>query len=99
MDDKKINYVPYGGKPVETLNGYPPNSPDLNPIENVFSYWDKQVSERKPQNIDELIKIVKGKWPIFHKILFEIVFNVYLKLWNGLVCTMVTFIMNNNLVE
>ena len=51
--ENKMNIIPYGGKPLETTNGYPPNSPDLNPIENVFGYWDSQVKKHDPQNIDD----------------------------------------------
>ena len=45
--ENKMNIIPYGGKPLETTNGYPPNSPDLNPIENVFGYWDSQVKKHE----------------------------------------------------
>ena len=62
LDDNNINYIPYGGKPIEILNGYPPNSPDLNPIENVFAYWDAKVANLEPKNIEELIKIIKEEW-------------------------------------
>ena len=62
LDENKINCIPYGGKPVKLLNGYPSNLPDINPIEHVFPYWDKKVTQRDPQNIDEFINIVKQEW-------------------------------------
>ena len=41
---------------------WPPYSPDLNPIENIWSWLKVQVSREIPQNIDELIKIIKKHW-------------------------------------
>ena len=35
----------------------PPCSPDLNPIENLFSYWKKRVDDRHPRTITQLRKI------------------------------------------
>ena len=52
----------YGGKPNKIVNGYPPSSPDLNPIENIFSVWDHNVKKRNPKNVNELIEIVKQEW-------------------------------------
>ena len=62
MVENKINIIPYGGKPLETTNGYLSNSPDLNPIKNAFGYWDSQVKKHEPQNIDDLIKFIKEEW-------------------------------------
>ena len=61
LDENNIQYIPFGGLPSQTLDGYPPNSPDLNPIENVFSYWQTQVSNEMLK-ITELIKFVKEEW-------------------------------------
>ena len=33
---------------------WPSNSPDVNPIENIWSIVKRQVEKRKPKNIDEL---------------------------------------------
>ena len=59
MNDNKIDYIPSGGSPVNAPNGYPPNSPNMNPIENVFGYWQSQISGKNPQNIEQLMSICK----------------------------------------
>src|SRR5687767_14504822 len=41
---------------------WPSQSPDLNPIENLWSYTDQQMKNRHPQNEDELFLIVKECW-------------------------------------
>ena len=62
LDDANINYIPSGGWLTDEKNGYPPNSPDLNPIENVFGYWQAKICERNPQGIKQLIRICKQEW-------------------------------------
>lgn len=54
MKENNINFVPFAGHPVYAKNGYPPNSPDLNPIENIFGIWQTHVNRRNPKNISEL---------------------------------------------
>lgn len=41
---------------------WPSQSPDLNPIENLWAYMDRQMKNRHPQNEDELFVIVKECW-------------------------------------
>jgi transposase len=36
------------------LLDWPSNSPDVNPIENIWSIIKRKVEKRKPKNIDEL---------------------------------------------
>lgn len=36
------------------IEGYPANSPDLNPIENIWDIWDKKVHDHNPKNLEEL---------------------------------------------
>lgn len=40
----------------------PPQSPDLNPIENLWAYLKKKVSKRGPKNKNDLIKFVTEEW-------------------------------------
>ena len=39
---------------LEILENWPPNSPDINIIENVWSLLKKRVFQRHPKNIEEL---------------------------------------------
>jgi hypothetical protein len=40
----------------------PPNSPDINPVENVFSVMKNFVRERLPQNEAELRTVIHDAW-------------------------------------
>ena len=44
---------------------WPPQSPDLSPIENVCSWMKLKVSERMPQSINDLKKKIKETWESF----------------------------------
>ena len=39
---------------------WPANSPDLNPIENVWNVWKRNIEKRRPTNMDEL-RLALGK--------------------------------------
>ena len=45
-------------KGVKLMEDWPPRSPDLNPIENLWAIVQKRVSERCPQTIGELREAV-----------------------------------------
>ena len=41
---------------------WPPQSPDLSPIELLWDEVDRQVQERKPTSVEALVRIVKSTW-------------------------------------
>jgi transposase len=45
----------------ETID-WPSNSPDANPIENVWSVLERRVEKRHPSSIDELDRFLKEEW-------------------------------------
>lgn len=44
-------------KTYQLLEDYPPNSPDLNPIEHLWSKLKIMVQKRKPKNMKDLEEI------------------------------------------
>ena len=46
---------------LKVLN-WPSYSPDLNPIEGIWSYWKDRVRRRIPGNIDVLEQICREEW-------------------------------------
>jgi hypothetical protein len=44
------------------LPGWPPNSPDLNPIEMVWAIMKRRVRKEKPQTKEELQKVITDVW-------------------------------------
>src|SRR5690606_12660495 len=59
---KKINHAQYGGHPTNYKGGVPANSPDLNPLEYVFSILQQRVSKRSPKTIHQMINIANDEW-------------------------------------
>ena len=49
---------------LEILENWPPNSPDINIIENVWSLLKKRVSQRHPKNIEELWAFCQERIPL-----------------------------------
>ena len=47
---------------MKLLKNWPPNSPDLSPIENVWSMVQSLVDEYNPTNKEDLIKSVRKAW-------------------------------------
>ena len=47
---------------VVTIAEWPPYSPDLNPIENVWAIMKRIVCEMEPQNVEQLTAAIKKAW-------------------------------------
>ena len=45
-----------------TVLEWPPQSPDLNPIEHLWSLLKKKIAQRKPKSKSELISKIKEEW-------------------------------------
>ena len=45
-----------------TVMDFPPYSPDLNPIENIWAYFKYIVTQCNPKNVDELRKCIIEQW-------------------------------------
>lgn len=41
---------------------WPPNSPDLNPIENLWAYLQQRVYAREPRTLSQLQRIIEEEW-------------------------------------
>ena len=59
---------------LEVLGNWPPNSPDFNIIENVWSLLKKRVFQRHPKNIEELWAFCQEE---FNRIPLEYIQNFY----------------------
>ena len=44
------------------VEDWPPNSPDLNPIENLWSTLGDHVARRQPKSIKHMKKIIREEW-------------------------------------
>ena len=50
-----------GSQDIECFN-WPAQSPDLNPIENLWSILDAKLSKRRPQNEQQLFEVLQEGW-------------------------------------
>ena len=64
----------FSEKELEIFENWPPNSPDINIIENVWSLLKKRVFERRPKNIEELWAFCQEE---FERIPLEYIQNLY----------------------
>ena len=51
-----------GEQNIDILCPWPGNSPDLNPIENLWSMLKRQVDKQKPTNVDKLQALIMQEW-------------------------------------
>ena len=59
---------------IKSLN-WPGNSPDLNPIENLWSLMKRKIRETEPTTMNALKKTIEEVW--FNKIYRDYVQNLY----------------------
>ena len=62
MESQGIEFIDFGGGSNPTKGGFPPNSPDLNPIENIFGILQSHVNDTQPTTLKELIDSVELCW-------------------------------------
>ena len=65
LNDNSINLYPSAK---ESINGYPPNSHDCNPLETIFARWKERIYMRLQPNgkttrtMDNLYKVMNEEW-------------------------------------
>ncbi len=50
-----------------TVLDWPANSPDLNPIENLWGIIKKKMRDTRPNNADDLKAAIKATWASLHR--------------------------------
>ncbi|KAJ3424197.1 transposable element tc1 transposase [Anaeramoeba flamelloides] len=68
-----ISTKEYLKKKCNVLKKWPPNSPDLNPIEHLWGIMDKKISDETPKTKNQLIKKCRQVW---NNIEWEIIENL-----------------------
>lgn len=60
VSKKTMQYLERKG--VKVLENWPAYSPDLNPIENIWHYLDKQIAEHVPRTLADLKRTASYEW-------------------------------------
>jgi len=47
---------------IHVLPNWPASSPDLNPIENIWSVMKNEISKQRPETLDELENVIRRSW-------------------------------------
>ena len=58
----RFNLIPFRFNNKDDSFRWPAQSPDLNPIENLWSILDRQITSRRPNNEADLYDIVLNAW-------------------------------------
>lgn len=68
QDGAKVHWTPenveyiHKKMKLKTVDGWPPHSPDLNPVEHMWSIVQRAVCQRGPWGKEELVKMVVEEW-------------------------------------
>jgi phage terminase large subunit GpA-like protein len=70
QDGAKVHWTPGNRRYLESkkigwLNGYPASTPQLNPIENVWSLMQAKVSDRGPSDRESLLQFLQEEWQAY----------------------------------
>jgi len=57
-----MKFIPSAGHPRNIENGYPPNSPDMNPIELCWGIVESKVEKEDYSTVKEFINVVQKAW-------------------------------------
>ncbi len=62
LENSGLRRVPFGGSPHNVFEGYPPNNPDLNPIECIWSLIEHRIYRARYDTFHEFISVLKKEW-------------------------------------
>src|SRR5438045_3922264 len=62
IKESGLKFVEPGGKPHNCIGGFPPNSPDLNPIEFVWNITEQNLQSNAYTNVVEFMNHIQSEW-------------------------------------